>query len=91
MVESAIKRFKRLVQRENIIREYKQHMFYLRPGERDRVKRSIAQKRRSKHMRIAAGRRTSSRPEGNYHRRPELPPIAFEGWVGAGKQQAPAE
>ena len=47
-VESALKRFKRKVLQEEIIREIKRHAFYLKPGERKRLKSKLARKRSRK-------------------------------------------
>jgi small subunit ribosomal protein S21 len=37
-LENALRRFKRKVQQEDIIKEVKRHSFYLKPGEKKRVK-----------------------------------------------------
>ena len=50
-LESALRRFKRKVQAEDIIREVKRHSFYLKPGERRRVKEALARKRARKKIR----------------------------------------
>ena len=47
-LESALRRFKRLVLREEIIKEIKRHSFYLKPGEKKRVKAALARKRNRK-------------------------------------------
>jgi small subunit ribosomal protein S21 len=47
-LESALKRFKRKVLQEDIIKEIKRHAFYLKPGERKRVKEALARKRNRK-------------------------------------------
>jgi small subunit ribosomal protein S21 len=47
-LESALRRFKRRVQQENIIKEIKRHSFYLKPGERKRTKAALARKRNRK-------------------------------------------
>jgi small subunit ribosomal protein S21 len=47
-LESALRRFKRKVQQEDIIKEIKRHSFYLKPGEKKRVKRALARKRNRK-------------------------------------------
>ena len=47
-VESALKRFKRKVLQEDIIKETKRHSFYLKPGEKKRVKAALARKRNRK-------------------------------------------
>ena len=44
-LESALKRFKRKVQQEDIIKEIKKHSFYLKPGEKKRAKQASARKR----------------------------------------------
>ena len=49
--ESALRRFKRKVQQEAIIKEIKKHSVYLKPGERRRLKIAQAQKRMRKRMR----------------------------------------
>ena len=55
-LESALRRFKRQVLQEDIIREIKRHSFYLKPGERKRVKAALARKRdRKKRRRESAG------------------------------------
>src|SRR6202789_2252030 len=47
-LENALRRFKRKVQQEDIIKEVKRHSFYLKPGERRRVKEALARKRNRK-------------------------------------------
>ena len=47
-LESALKRFKRKVLQEDIIKDIKRHSFYLKPGERKRVKAALARKRNRK-------------------------------------------
>ena len=55
-MESALRRFKRQVLQEDIIKEIKRHSFYLKPGERKRVKAALARKRdRKKRRRERAG------------------------------------
>ena len=44
-MENALRRFKRKVQQEDVIKEVKRHFFYLKPGEMKRVKEALAQKR----------------------------------------------
>ncbi|PYR85605.1 MAG: 30S ribosomal protein S21, partial [Acidobacteria bacterium] len=43
-LESALRRFKRQVQQEGIIKEVKRHSFFLKPGEKKRLKSKLAQK-----------------------------------------------
>ena len=50
-LENALRRFKRKVQQENIVLEFKRHSFYLKPGEKRRVKAALAQKRNRKKVR----------------------------------------
>ncbi len=50
-LENALRRFKRKVQQEDIIREVKRHSYYLKPGERARVKQALARKRARKKIR----------------------------------------
>jgi small subunit ribosomal protein S21 len=47
-VESALKRFKRKVLQEEIIKDIKSHAFYLKPGQKKRVKSALARKRNRK-------------------------------------------
>jgi small subunit ribosomal protein S21 len=47
-LESALRRFKRKVQQEDIIKEIKRHSYYLKPGEKRRVKQALARKRSRK-------------------------------------------
>ena len=50
-IESALRRFKRKVQQEDIIREVKRHAFYVPPGEKRRLKSALARKRNRKKYR----------------------------------------
>ena len=50
-LESALRRFKRKVQQEDIIKDAKKHSFYLKPGEKRRIKQALARKRLRKKMR----------------------------------------
>jgi len=50
-LENALRRFKRKVQQEDIIKEVKRHSYYLKPGERRRVKQALARKRARKKYR----------------------------------------
>jgi small subunit ribosomal protein S21 len=47
-VENALRRFKRKVLQEDIIKETKRHSYYLKPGEKKRVKAALARKRNRK-------------------------------------------
>ena len=50
-VESALRRFKRKVQQEDIIKDSKMHSFYLKPGDKRRAKQALARKRSRKKLR----------------------------------------
>lgn len=50
-LESALKRFKRKVLSEDIIKDIKRHAFYLKPGQRKRRKAVEARKRARKNKR----------------------------------------
>ena len=50
-IENALRRFKRKVQQEDIIKEVKKHSFYLKPGEKKRIKQALARKRGRKKVR----------------------------------------
>lgn len=47
-LESALRRFKRKVQQEDIIKEIKKHSYYVKPGEKRRLKQALARKRSRK-------------------------------------------
>jgi small subunit ribosomal protein S21 len=47
-LESALKRFKRKVLQEDIVKDIKRHAFYLKPGQKKRVKQALARKRARK-------------------------------------------
>lgn len=50
-LENVLRRFKRKVQREDVIKEVKRHSFYLKPGDKKRVKEALARKRSRKKAR----------------------------------------
>ena len=50
-LESALRRFKRKVLQADIIKETKRHSFYLKPGEKRRVKQALARKQARKKVR----------------------------------------
>jgi small subunit ribosomal protein S21 len=50
-IESALRRFKRRVQQEDIIKEVKKHSYYMKPGDKRRAKQALARKRQRKKMR----------------------------------------
>ena len=47
-LENALRRFKRKVLQEDIIKEVKRHAFYLKPGQKKRLKSVLARKRNRK-------------------------------------------
>ena len=52
-IEKAMRRFRRKVEREGIRKDIKKNSFYLKPGEKRRLKQRLAEKRRRKAMRRA--------------------------------------
>ena len=50
-LENALRRFKRKVQTEDIIKDVKRHSYYLKPGAKRRVKEALARKRARKKVR----------------------------------------
>jgi small subunit ribosomal protein S21 len=50
-LESALRRFKRKVQQEDIIKDIKRHSYYMKPGEKRRTKEALARKRSRKKRR----------------------------------------
>ncbi len=50
-IEQALKRFKRKVQQEAIIKEIKKHSVYFKPGEKRRMKDAQARKRMRRRLR----------------------------------------
>jgi small subunit ribosomal protein S21 len=50
-IENALRRFKRKVQTEDIIKEVKRHSYYLKPGDKLRLKQALARKRARKKIR----------------------------------------
>ena len=49
--EKALRRFRRKVEREGIRKDIKKNSFYLKPGEKLRVKQALARKRNRKKSR----------------------------------------
>ncbi len=50
-IENALRRFKRKVQQEDIIKDIKKHSFYMKPGDKRRAKEALARKRSRKKSR----------------------------------------
>ena len=50
-IENALRRFKRKVQQEDIIKDIKRHSFYMKPGDKRRAKEALARKRSRKKSR----------------------------------------
>ena len=72
-IESALRRFKRKVQQEDIIKDIKKHSFYLKPGDKRRAKQALARKRNRKKLRRETGvagpaTRSGTRPRGRGER-----------------------
>ena len=53
-IENALRRFKRKVQQEDIIKDIKKHSFYMKPGDKRRAKEALARKRNRKKARREA-------------------------------------
>ncbi len=51
-LEIALRRFKRKVQQEDIIKDVKRHTYYMKPGEKKRLKQALARKRLRKRSRM---------------------------------------
>lgn len=49
-LENALRRFRRKVQREGIMRDYKKSSFYLKPGDKKRMKEHRALKRMRRYL-----------------------------------------
>ena len=47
-LENVLRRFKRKIMEEDIIKEVKRHAFYLKPGQKKRIKSALARKRNRK-------------------------------------------
>jgi small subunit ribosomal protein S21 len=71
-LENALRRFKRKVQTEDIIKDVKRHSYYLKPGEKRRVKEALARKRAQKKIRKESdsGLRKSSPSAARFSPRP---------------------
>jgi small subunit ribosomal protein S21 len=50
-IENALRRFKRKVQQEDVIKDIKKHSFYMKPGDKRRAKAALARKRSRKKSR----------------------------------------
>lgn len=60
--EKALRRFRRKVEREGIRKDIKKNSFYLKPGEKRRLKQRLAEKRRRKAMRRALRKPSKGQP-----------------------------
>ena len=66
-IESALRRFKRQVQQEGIIKEVKKHSYYMKPGEKSRLKSKLAQKlKRKKVRRLPSDTDSKEPPRSRY-------------------------
>ena len=54
--EKDMRRFRRKVEREGIRKDIKKNSFYLKPGEKKRLKQRLAEKRRRKAIRRSRNR-----------------------------------
>ncbi len=54
-LDAALRRFKRKVQQQDIIKEVKRHSYYMKPGEKRRLKQALARKRNRKKSRRSSG------------------------------------
>ena len=54
-IESALRRFKRKVQQQAIIKEIKKHSVYYKPGEKRRMKDALARKRMRRRLKRDKG------------------------------------
>lgn len=68
-IDSALRRFKRQVQQEGIFKDVKQHSFFLKPGERRRLKSKLAQKLKRKNARRKPSNPDSKSVTRNQHAR----------------------
>ena len=50
-MENALRRFRRKVQQEGIMRDYKKSSFYMKPGDKRRMKEHRARKRMRRYLR----------------------------------------
>jgi len=48
-IDRVLRRFKRAVNRSKILREYRQHMFYIKPSEQRRIERQKALRNARRH------------------------------------------
>lgn len=60
--EKALRRFRRKVEREGIRKDIKKNSFYLKPGEKRRLKQRLAEKRRRKAARRAMRKPILAKP-----------------------------
>ena len=65
-IESALRRFKRRVQQEDIIKEVKKHSYYMKPGDKRRAKQALAQKKTAKEDTPRAGWRLASKCQSSF-------------------------
>jgi small subunit ribosomal protein S21 len=72
-IESALRRFKRKVQQEDIIKDMKKHSYYLKPGDKRRAKQALARKRTRKKQRRDLEWRHARRGEAGGRPSPKTP------------------
>ena len=56
-IESALRRFKRKVMSEEIIKDAKKHAFFIPPGQKVKLKSALARKRNNRNTRPSMPRR----------------------------------
>src|SRR3989304_3181864 len=81
-IENALRRFKRKVQQEDIIKDIKKHSFYLKPGDRRRAKQALARKRSRKKPR-GEGEEGPAVGRGSAVRDARVRPASYERFRGA--------
>ena len=67
-MDSALRRFKRQVQQEGIFKEVKKHSFFLKPGEKRRLKSKLAQKLKRRKVRRQPAETDSKAPPRTAHK-----------------------
>ncbi len=68
-IENALRRFKRKVISEEIIKDLKKHAHFIPPGQKAKLKSVNARKRNRRRFRQQRGMNTSPRPTGGFQNR----------------------
>ncbi|MBX7170662.1 MAG: 30S ribosomal protein S21 [Pyrinomonadaceae bacterium] len=61
-IESALRRFKRKVMTEEIIKDLKKHAHFIPPGQKAKLKSAMARKRNKKRNRMMRSQNTTTAP-----------------------------